>query len=73
MFVDDHSPPHFHVRYGDDRAIVSIADLRIIRGRLPPTAQRLVEQWARAHQTELMENWRLCEALVQPKKILPLQ
>jgi hypothetical protein len=24
MFYDDHVPPHFHVRYGEHRAIVAI-------------------------------------------------
>ena len=24
MFADDHNPPHFHVRYGDNRAVISI-------------------------------------------------
>lgn len=24
MFADDHNPPHFHVRYGDKRAVISV-------------------------------------------------
>jgi len=28
MFYDDHAPPHFHVRYGGQRAIVAIDTLQ---------------------------------------------
>jgi len=27
MFYNDHTPPHFHARYGDQRAIISIDPL----------------------------------------------
>ncbi len=30
---NDHAPPHFHVRYGDTKAIVGIQPLRILEGR----------------------------------------
>jgi hypothetical protein len=28
MFYNDHPPPHFHVRYGGQRAVIAIEDLR---------------------------------------------
>ncbi len=31
MFWDDHNPPHFHARYSDSQALVSISDLQIIQ------------------------------------------
>lgn len=34
MFGDDHNPPHFHVRYGDYEAIITIQD-GIVKGELP--------------------------------------
>ena len=36
MYYDDHAPPHFHVRYGDQRAIIAISSLALLRGRLSP-------------------------------------
>jgi len=72
MFWRDHNPPHFHVRYSNFRAIVGIADLRIIRGDLPRIAKRLVMEWASDHQAELMENWRLCQTKERPVTIAPL-
>jgi hypothetical protein len=53
--------PHFHAQYGRPRAVVSF-DGRIVAGSLPPTAARLVAQWAMAHQDELVENWTRARA-----------
>lgn len=58
MFFDDHNPPHFHARYGRAKALVRIADGKIISGELPPTAARIVREWALARRPELEENWR---------------
>ena len=58
MFFDDHNPPHFHARYGRAKALFRISDGKIIAGELPPTADRLVREWALAHRPELEENWR---------------
>jgi hypothetical protein len=57
---------------GFSSARVSIQDLQIISGALPRTAERLVLEWAHIHQTELMQNWLLCERRANPAKIDPL-
>jgi hypothetical protein len=33
IFYNDHPPPHFHVRYGRQRAIVDIATLSLLEAR----------------------------------------
>jgi hypothetical protein len=38
MFYDDHAPPHFHVRYGEHKAIMTINSLMLLDGHLPPRA-----------------------------------
>ncbi|MDE0269014.1 MAG: DUF4160 domain-containing protein [Acidimicrobiaceae bacterium] len=55
MYYGDHSPPHFHARYGDQEAVLGIDGLAVIRGRLPPWANGLVVEWAIQHRTELQE------------------
>jgi len=40
---------------------------------LPRRALVLVLEWAALHRDELMEDWNLCEAKQQPKKISPLE
>jgi hypothetical protein len=72
MFWQDHNPPHFHVRYSGSRALIAIEDLRVISGELPARAERLVLEWARLHQAELMEDWRLCARNAHPNPITPL-
>ncbi len=42
MYYDDHPPPHFHVRYGGQKAIISIDTLSILEGRLSPRVLGLV-------------------------------
>jgi Domain of unknown function (DUF4160) len=34
MYYNDHPPPHFHVRYGQQKAIVDIQTLEILEGKL---------------------------------------
>ena len=46
MYYDDHEPPHFHVRYGDHRAIIDIETMRLASGSLPPRVYGLVTEWA---------------------------
>lgn len=73
MYYDDHQPPHFHVRYGDEKAIVSIDTLAMLAGRLTPRAMGLVTEWAARHQAELREDWNLARQQAPLKKIAPLE
>lgn len=72
MFWADHAPPHFHALYGEYEALIDIRTLEVMRGKLPRRALTLVLEWASIHREELMEDWKLCESLRQPKKIDPL-
>ena len=57
MFYNDHAPPHFHVRYGRQRAIIGIESLVLFEGELSPRGLGLVIEWAAQHQQELADNW----------------
>ena len=57
MYFDDHAPPHFHARYAEYEAQVSIQDAEILHGALPRRAVRLVREWAEMHRDELAANW----------------
>ena len=58
MYWDDHNPPHFHARYGRAKAIIRISDGEVVSGELPPTATRMVREWALLRRAELEENWQ---------------
>jgi len=42
IFYEDHPPPHFHVRYGGQQAIIAIETLQLLEGRLSPRVLGLV-------------------------------
>ena len=73
MFYNDHGPPHFHARYGEQRAIIDIESLTVLRGRLSPRVLGLVTEWAAMHQQELRENWRFARHQAALKPIRPLE
>ena len=44
MNFKDHNPPHFHVWYGDFKAIVTIQD-GIVKGEMPQRALKMIFDW----------------------------
>ena len=52
-----HNTPHFHVRYGGNRAILEIATGDVLAGGLPRSQLRLVQAWVELHRTELRSLW----------------
>ena len=72
MFADDHNPPHFHVRYGDYEAIVTI-DKGVVKGEMPGRALKMILEWLEQHKEELMENWEKAQKGDPLEKIEPLK
>ena len=70
---NEHPPPHFHVRYNDQKALVDIQFLRLIEGRLSPRALGMVIEWATIHKAELQENWQRARRQEPLQKIAPLE
>ena len=73
MYYNDHAPPHFHVRYAGQRALIAIETLALIEGQLSSRALGLVLEWAALHQNELLEVWNLARAEMPLKSIAPLE
>jgi hypothetical protein len=57
MHFNDHIPPHFHVKYNDYRALISIDKIKVLDGNLPVRILGLVIEWVELHKEELMQNW----------------
>lgn len=68
----EHPPAHFHVYYGDYRAVIDIYSCEPLQGKLPKKQMRLVQAWATLHQDELMADWDLVMNGEEPFKIPPL-
>ena len=71
MYIDDHNPPHFHVWYNGNKAIIYIKD-GLITGALPRRALTLVYEWLDLHKDELLENWERLSNEMPPLNIEPL-
>jgi hypothetical protein len=53
-YNDAHRIAHFHVRYGEERALVSVEHPRIMAGRLSRVQERRVLEWAEKRHDELL-------------------
>ncbi len=72
MYPEDYEPPHFHARYEDYKAQISIPDLIVISGSLPDRVLNLVVEWALEHRQELIEDWRRAAEGISLFRIKPL-
>jgi hypothetical protein len=57
MYRSDHNPPHFHARYAEHEIEMNIRD-GAWRGRMPPRAVTMLQQWRKRHIQELLEDWQ---------------
>ena len=57
MYFDEHNPPHFHVKYNEFRAVLSIRECNVLEGVLPGRVRGFVAEWAELHQAELLSMW----------------
>ena len=73
MYWLDDSPPHFHAFYAGSEAQLRISDGSVMRGDLPKTAMRLVQDWAQLHREELLKNWLSAQSSSDIQPIAPLQ
>ena len=73
IYYSDHDPPHFHVRYSGQKALIAIETLAVLRGQLSPRALGLVTEWAALHRADLIEDWDLARAQAQLRPIAPLE
>lgn len=72
MYYGDHSPPHFHAKYGRYRGIFSINELKLLDGNLPKRIISLILEWAFLHREELLLDWELMLKEKPLAKIKPL-
>ena len=72
MNFKDHVPPHFHVWYGNYKAIVTIQD-GIVNGEMPQRALKMIFDWLEKHLAELLINWELAQKGEKLNKIEPLK
>lgn len=73
MYFSDHSPPHFHVRYGGRVARFAWGPPRLLTGELPPRVVGLVTEWALLHADALDADWARARRRESLEPIPPLE
>ncbi len=73
MFYRDHNPPHFHARYGEAEAAISIRDGQVLWGSLPKRAMAHVEEWRAANVDQLLGDWERARNREPLQPIEPLE
>ena len=67
------TPPHIHVEYQGQHAVVEIPTGEILEGEIRPNKMKLVQAWIEIHQDELMADWALAIEGESVIKIDPLK
>jgi hypothetical protein len=55
----DHPPPHVHLTGGGLDVMLSLVT-EVMVGRAPPLIIKEALEWVRAHQVQLLEDWKRC-------------
>ena len=73
MFYAEHGVPHFHAVYGEQKVSIGIEDHVVLEGTLQPRALRLVLEWCRLREAELLANWQRARRGEPLERIPPLE
>lgn len=58
VFGREHGVPHFHLRWPDGRASISIETLEVIIGNPPSDILAEACAWATLHREQIMTEWQ---------------
>lgn len=72
IYWRDHSPPHFHAKYGEQEIIIEIESMKIT-GFMSKRAYNMVLEWTNLHKQELLTNWELARKGEPLNRIEPLE
>jgi hypothetical protein len=72
IFYKDHSPPHFHAKYGEYDITVEIMT-GVVNGEFPKRALFHVLEWYELYKEELLQDWDLARQGKPLKTIQPLE
>jgi hypothetical protein len=58
MYFKEHGVPHFHAIYGEFNGVFNVTTLEMIEGDMPARAAKMVKDWAKKYNSDLMEMWK---------------
>ena len=54
----EHNPPHIHAIYENEYiGVMEIKTQRLMEGDLPPRAEKILAEWVKLHENELLKIW----------------
>lgn len=56
----DHPPPHVHLTGAGLDVMLSLETVEVMAGNAPPLIIKEALEWVRAHQVQLLEDWKRC-------------
>ncbi len=62
MYLNDHPPPHFHVRKAEQMASFEIETGRLMAGKLDRGTERKVQAWRALNISSLRAAWTFCQS-----------
>ena len=63
----------WNTKYNEERAVLSIQELKMLEGKLSKRALSMVLEWANEHRDELLNNWNSLQTAGNFSKIAPLE
>lgn len=57
IYYLDHLPPHFHAEYNEYEVLIEIETLKVLKGQLPTSQMRKVNEWAANNKERLKYYW----------------
>ena len=63
---DEHNPPHIHAIYGEHIGAINISTGEMIIGDLPTRALKMVQEWVKQHEFDLMQIWETQQFIELP-------
>lgn len=73
LYYDDHPPPHFHARYGEEEGVFDLETLGIIAGEVRPRVRALVVEWAALRREDIRRAWEQCRNHQPVDPVSPLE
>jgi hypothetical protein len=70
MYYEDHSTPHIHVRFAENRCKIDFYG-NLLNGSIPLTKLHIVKRWTILHRDELLKDWEKIRKGKLPGRIEP--
>jgi len=69
----DHNPPHIHAVYQSFKGQYEISSGKLLAGKMPSKASKLIQEWIVLRKSDLEKVWNLAKEGKQVFPVSPLE